>query len=78
VSIGFMPGDQERRATTVAPLLAELRDRGLRWGDARAWGLAQIQAGTRPTWRPADMPKASPSPTVIEAYLDHLDAAGER
>jgi hypothetical protein len=71
-----MPGGQIRRATTTAPLLAELRGRGLKWGDARRWGLAQIEAGARPTWRHADMPPASPSLVVIEAYLEHLDAAG--
>lgn len=70
--------ERRRRHSTVKPLMDELRIRGHRWIDARTWALTEVTAGRRPAWKPADMPIQTPNPTVVEAYLDHLDTTSER
>ena len=70
--------ERSRRHSAIKPLMEELKGRGHRWGDARTWALTEVTAGRRPAWKPADMPIQTPNPTVVEAYLDHLDTTSER
>ena len=67
--------DYTERATLLAPLRAALASRGLRWGHARAWALEEVAAGRRP-WRLADIPRETPNPVVLQAFLDHLERCG--
>ena len=64
--------DYAERAALLAPLRAAIASRGLRWGDARAWALEEVAAGRRP-WRLADIPRSTPNPAVLQAFLDHLE-----
>lgn len=68
-----IPEERARRLSTLRGSLHALHDRGLRWTDARNWALAEMTAGRRPTWRPADAPKNNPNPVIVDAYVAHLE-----
>jgi len=46
-----------------------LREAGKAWSDARAWGLADGR------WMPADAPRATINPQIVDAYLRWLREA---